>query len=84
MDDAGTDDIGSSDKQLVIVILDQASLEIVNTKSGDFTLLNCDDHISLMWIYLSLLTFSLILSFALGRSITKILQLIVLILFTKN
>jgi hypothetical protein len=34
--------------QHVIVILDKASLEIVKTKTGDFTLLNCDDHISLM------------------------------------
>ena len=32
----------------VIVLLDQASLEIVKTKSGDFALLNCDDHVSLM------------------------------------
>lgn len=39
----------SSDSQQVIVILDKASLEIVNTKSGDFTLLNCDDHVSLMY-----------------------------------
>lgn len=34
----------------VIVILDKASLEIVKTKSGDFTLLNCDDHVSLMCV----------------------------------
>ena len=32
----------------VIVILDMAQLETVKTKKGDFQLLNCDDHISIM------------------------------------
>jgi len=32
----------------VIVILDLATLEIVKTKKGDFQLLNCDDHTSIM------------------------------------
>lgn len=32
----------------ITIILDLASLEIVKTKKGDFQLLNCDDHISLM------------------------------------
>eukprot|EP01038_Epipyxis_sp_PR26KG_P014737 gene14737-19809_t len=32
----------------IIVILDQAQLEIVKTKKGEFQLLNCDDHINLM------------------------------------
>jgi len=32
----------------VVVILDQASLEIVKTRGGDFELLNCDDHLPLM------------------------------------
>lgn len=34
--------------QQVIVLLDLATLEIVKTKKGDFQLLNCDDHVSLM------------------------------------
>jgi hypothetical protein len=28
----------------IIVLLDQASLETVKSKKGDFELLNCDDH----------------------------------------
>eukprot|EP01041_Mallomonas_annulata_P007368 gene7368-15048_t len=32
----------------VTVILDEASLETVKTKKGDFQLLNCDDHVGLM------------------------------------
>ena len=32
----------------VVIILDLASLETVKTKKGDYQLLNCDDHISLM------------------------------------
>lgn len=35
----------------IMVILDIASLEIVKTKKGDFQLLNCDDHISLIRKY---------------------------------
>ena len=31
-------------KKRVIVLLDQARLETVKTKKGDFQLLNCDDH----------------------------------------
>lgn len=48
MSDLVDDPSLSVDSHQVIVILDKASLEIVNTKSGDFTLLNCDDHVSLM------------------------------------
>lgn len=32
----------------LLIILDLASLETVKTKKGDFQLLNCDDHISLI------------------------------------
>ena len=32
----------------VIIILDEASLETVKSKKGDFQLLNCDDHVGLM------------------------------------
>ena len=32
----------------IIVILDQAKLETVKTRKGDFQLLNCDDHRDLM------------------------------------
>ena len=32
----------------LVIILDLASLETVKTKKGDYQLLNCDDHISLM------------------------------------
>ena len=32
----------------VIVILDMAQLETVKTRKGDYQLLNCDDHISIM------------------------------------
>jgi len=32
----------------VIVLLDLANLETVKTKNGDFELLNCDDHVSIM------------------------------------
>jgi len=32
----------------VIVLLDLANLETVKTKNGDFQLLNCDDHVTLM------------------------------------
>ena len=37
--------------QKVIVLLDKATLETVKTKRGDFQLLTCDDHISLMKKY---------------------------------
>ena len=40
--------VPTSEGKTLIVILDKASLEIVKTKNGDFALLNCDDHISLM------------------------------------
>ena len=32
----------------IVVILDLAALETVKTKRGDFELLNCDDHKSVM------------------------------------
>jgi rRNA small subunit pseudouridine methyltransferase Nep1 len=35
----------------VIVIFDKASLETVKSKKGDYELLNCDDHLSLMKKY---------------------------------
>jgi rRNA small subunit pseudouridine methyltransferase Nep1 len=50
-DDDDETDKASSSKEVgkqVIVILDLATLEIVKTKKGDFQLLNCDDHVSLM------------------------------------
>lgn len=47
-DDEESSEKISSDDRKIIVILDQASLEIVKTKTGDFQLLNCDDHQSLM------------------------------------
>ena len=37
--------------QKIIVLLDLASLETVKTKRGDFQLLTCDDHVSLMKKY---------------------------------
>ena len=45
--DAETDSAPTSG-QKIIVLLDLASLETVKTKRGDFQLLTCDDHISLM------------------------------------
>ena len=39
---------GSGGRREVIVVLEQASLEIVKTKKGDFQLLNADDHRSVL------------------------------------
>jgi len=39
---------GNGGGRTLIVVLDQASLEIVKTKKGDYALLNCDDHVGLM------------------------------------
>lgn len=39
---------GNNGGRTLIVILDLASLETVKTRKGDFQLLNCDDHVSLM------------------------------------
>ena len=52
-DSIPTDDFADTDSspvhtEPITIILDLASLEIVKTKKGDFQLLNCDDHISLM------------------------------------
>ena len=41
----------AKDTGKVIVLLDLASLEIVKTKRGDYQLLTCDDHISIMRKY---------------------------------
>jgi len=38
----------ASKQRQVIVILDEASLEIVKTRKGDFTLVNSDDHKSIL------------------------------------
>lgn len=42
------DELETTKGREVIVILDMAQLETVKTKKGDFQLLNCDDHISIM------------------------------------
>lgn len=34
--------------QEVYIILDRAQLETVKTKKGDFQLMNCDDHVTIM------------------------------------
>lgn len=50
-DEEGSSSSSSSAKsggKEVIILLDLATLEIVKTKKGDFQLLNCDDHVSLM------------------------------------
>ena len=44
-------DEATRDKGKVIVLLDLASLEVVKTKRGDYQLLTCDDHISIMRKY---------------------------------
>ncbi len=36
------------DSPPIIILLDSAQLETVKTKSGDFQLLNCDDHVNIM------------------------------------
>ncbi|KAJ1449234.1 Alpha/beta knot methyltransferase [Pelagophyceae sp. CCMP2097] len=41
-------DASETPKREIIVILEQASLEIVKTKKGDFQLLNADDHRSVL------------------------------------
>lgn len=45
-DEEGTSPVISG--QDIIILLDMASLETVKTKSGEFQLLNCDDHMQIM------------------------------------
>lgn len=40
--------VNDNEKRKIIVILDKASLETVKTKKGEFQLMNCDDHLSVM------------------------------------
>jgi rRNA small subunit pseudouridine methyltransferase Nep1 len=48
-DDNDTNTQGNNnEKRKIIVILDKASLETTKTKKGEFQLLNCDDHLSIM------------------------------------
>lgn len=47
----GNDEGKASTGRKIIVILDRATLETVKTKKGEFQLLNCDDHVSLMRKY---------------------------------
>lgn len=42
------DDVDSGKPPAITILLDVASLETVKTRKGDFQLLNCDDHISLL------------------------------------
>lgn len=51
MEEGDAEEVVTGEGRTIIVLLDKASLEIVKTKSGDFALLNCDDHISLMYPY---------------------------------
>jgi rRNA small subunit pseudouridine methyltransferase Nep1 len=47
-EEAGLKSLNAMEGNEVLVILDLANLETVKTKKGEFQLLNCDDHISLL------------------------------------
>ena len=47
-DDSDDENDSSGPQQPVIVLLDQARLETVKTKRGDFEIVNCDDHRDLL------------------------------------
>jgi rRNA small subunit pseudouridine methyltransferase Nep1 len=44
----GSHEGNDDEKARVIVLLDLANIETVKTKNGDFQLMNCDDHVSIM------------------------------------